>query len=158
MQGADRCAIGWRVWLPALTVLAAAEVAAEGDAMRWLKVRRGAQLWRLETLRRADGRAISLGTHYFPAADLPNFPAAVAAAGSITRALGRLGIENYRRACTRVIARPASASEAQQLEISAGRPLLITESLNVAPDGRAIEFGVARFVADRVQLVMDNEP
>jgi len=142
---------------PALTILGAAEIAAEDDAMRWLKLRRGAPLWRIETLGRADGRAISLGTHYFPVADLPGFPAVVAASGSITRALARCGVENYSRARTRVTARPATAGEAQQLGITAGRPLLITESLNVDPRGRAIEFGIARFVADRVQLVVDSE-
>jgi GntR family phosphonate transport system transcriptional regulator len=142
---------------PALAILGANEIAAEGDAMRWLGLRRGTRLWRIETLGQADGRAISVGTHYFPAAGLPDFPSAVAALRSITRALARSGIENYRRARTRVTARPATPSEAQQLGITVGRPLLITESLNVDPHGRAIEFGVARFVADRVQLVVDSE-
>lgn len=142
---------------PALAILAAAEIAAEGDAARWLKLRRGARVWQIETLGQADGRAISLGTHYFPAAELPDFPSVVGRTGSISRALAHFGFANYRRARTGITARPASAGEARRLGIAAGRPLLVTESVNVDSTSRAIEFGVARFPADRVQLVVNSE-
>ena len=35
-------------------------------------------------------------------------------------------------------------------------PVLVTESVNVDTDGRAIEFGTACFAADRVQLVLNT--
>jgi GntR family transcriptional regulator, phosphonate transport system regulatory protein len=142
---------------PSLTILSARETPADGDMARWLRLRIGARVFILETRGDADGRTISLGRHCFPASRVPGFLEIVQEMRSISRALGRLGIANYRRARTRIMARPATVAEAQQLGIAPSRPLLVTESLNVDPRGRAIEYGTARFAADRAQLVVDTD-
>ena len=37
-----------------------------------------------------------------------------------------------------------------------GRPVLVTESLNVDPDGVPIEYGVTRLAADFVTLIVEH--
>lgn len=118
-----------------------------------LAIPEGDPVERLELLGKSDGRKVSLATHYFPAALFAGFGEAYASAGTVTAALRSFGVEDYTRRSTRVIARPADTREQNLLELPRHRPVLITESVNVDSAGRIIEYGVARFAADRVQLV-----
>lgn len=110
----------------------------------------------LETLSEADGRPISIGTHYFP---LPRFEALAALyeeTGSITKALAQLGVKDYTRTKTRVMARLPEGDEAELLKQPRNRPVLVTEALNVDGDSKPIEYGIARFASDRVQIVVET--
>ena len=42
------------------------------------------------------------------------------------------------------------------LKIEPGSPLIATESVNTDPDGRPIQYSLARFAADRVQIVVQS--
>ena len=75
------------------------------------------------------------------------------AGGTITGSLERFGVDDYTRRSTRVIARPPEQDERVLLELAAQRPVLVTESVNVDEQGVPIEFGIACFAADRVQLL-----
>lgn len=141
---------------PSQEFLRSYEAPATADDARWLKLRPGAPLLVLETLGRADGRAISYGRHAFPLERLPGIGAALDETGSISRALGRLGRGDYRRLKTRITARAATAEEARMLRLGPDRSLLITESVNVDSAGARIEYGIARFAAERVQLVVET--
>src|SRR5947209_5823143 len=59
------------------------------------------------------------------------------------------------RAATRVTAALADAIDAARLDIAPGRPLLVVESIDVAPDGTPIVTSTARFAADRVELMVE---
>jgi GntR family phosphonate transport system transcriptional regulator len=142
---------------PAHALLDARELPADREVARWLKLRQGSPVYAVETLGEADGRPISLGLHYFPAQRVPDLLAYLQEKPSISRALARAGVENYRRARTRITARPPTELESQRLRMPASRPLLVTESLNVDAANLPIEYGIARFAADRVQLVVESE-
>jgi GntR family transcriptional regulator, phosphonate transport system regulatory protein len=103
----------------------------------------------------ADGQPVVVGAHYLPGDRFPGFMDAYAATGSITDAFARYGIEDYFRKSTRVTARLPDAEEMRVLNLPRSRPVLVTESINVDPDGRTIEYGIARFAADRVHLVFE---
>jgi GntR family phosphonate transport system transcriptional regulator len=45
--------------------------------------------------------------------------------------------------------------ERERLEMPRTVPLIVAESLNVDHDGRPLEHGVARFAANRVQIVFE---
>jgi GntR family phosphonate transport system transcriptional regulator len=62
---------------------------------------------------------------------------------------------DYRRKWTRVTARMPSGREADMLQQPRTRPVLVSESVNVDPDGRLIEFGLTRFNSDWVQIVLE---
>jgi GntR family phosphonate transport system transcriptional regulator len=120
-----------------------------------LGVRAGARVIRMERLGLADGRPVSLGSHHFPAARFPGLREALAEAATITEALARAGVSDYRRRVTRVSARMPSPSEAELLRTPRNRPLLVTENVNVDQNGAIIEFGVARYPTPRVQIVFE---
>ncbi|MEP3045481.1 MAG: phosphonate metabolism transcriptional regulator PhnF [Roseibium sp.] len=122
-----------------------------------LAVPLGTSLIRLETLRVADGVPMMVGTGWLEQARVPNFVADYAESGSITEALKRAGISDYRRKETRITAELVEARDAQQLGLALGEPVLILESVDLDLDGTPIQYIRARGAADRMQLVVDGE-
>ncbi|MEP5607432.1 MAG: UTRA domain-containing protein, partial [Marinobacter alexandrii] len=110
-----------------------------------------------ETLRVADGVPMMVGTGWLEQARVPNFVADYAESGSITEALKRAGISDYRRKETRITAELVEARDAQQLGLALGEPVLILESVDLDLDGTPIQYIRARGAADRMQLVVDGE-
>lgn len=141
---------------PGHHTLALGPAEADRAVARALKVKPGAAVIRWEGIGLADGRPVSCSVHHFPADRLPGFAEALAATRSVTAALARVGVADYRRRSTRVIGRLPSPQEATQLRLAPARPVLVTESINVDAEGMPVDFGVAVFVADRVQLVLDT--
>ena len=120
-----------------------------------LKLPPGAPVLRLETVRSADGAPISAATAWFP---LPRFAGLDArlAEGTLSDALATFGAADYRRAGTRIGARPATAAEAGRLEIAPGRVVLVVESVNVDGTGEPIQATTSLFAADRVEIVVES--
>lgn len=140
---------------PASRLLRADEVPAPLDVARELGLRAGAPVLLLERLNLVDGRPTNVGQHYFPLRRVPGFVAHYREHQSITRALQACGIADYTRRSTRVIARMPSVAEARLLQQPRNRAVLVTESLNVDPDGRPLEYGLGVFAGDRVQLTFE---
>ena len=110
----------------------------------------------IESLGLADGVPVSLGSNHFPHRRFPDLIAAYReSGGSITWALRRLGVEDYTRRLSRVIARLPTAAEAEALRQPRAQPVLVTESVDVDAEGRPIRYGIARFAGERVQLVVE---
>lgn len=126
---------------------------AERDIASALDIEPGAPVWRVERLGSAEDRPISIASHYFSRRAFPRLEAAFQDETSITRVLEKYGVPNYERRETRILARPATAEEMRHLELARGRPVLVTEGVNIDPTGRPVEYSVARFAADRVQLL-----
>ncbi len=131
----------------------------EADALiaTQLDVPIGTMLIRLETLRVADGVPIIVGTSWFEQSLVPNFVADYAESGSITSALKKAGIDDYRRKETRITAELVEAKDARQLGVALGQPVLVVESVNLDMTGKAIQYTRARVAADRIQLVVSGE-
>ena len=66
-----------------------------------------------------------------------------------------MGVADYVRASTRVSARLPTAVEADLLQADRGRPLLVSENVNVDGTGGIVEFGIARYPSARVQIVFE---
>lgn len=139
--------------IPAGRILETSKEPAPHDVQATLKLSAKSHVWRVERLGLVDGEPFSLATHYFSAARFPHLGAAFAATHSITEALRQNGLADYERHETRIYARPPTQEEVRHLMLPRGRPVLITESLNVDADTQPTEFGIARFAADRVQIV-----
>ncbi len=131
------------------------EMPADATVAAALGLRVGARVIRLERLGLADGRPVSLGSHHFPAGRLPGLLAALRELPTITEALERASVSDYRRQVTRVTARLPLAQEAELLAMPRNRPVLVTENINVDRDGAVVEFGVARYPTPRVQIVFE---
>jgi GntR family phosphonate transport system transcriptional regulator len=140
---------------PGGKLLAAATVPADKAIAERLAIRVGAEVQRLDSLRTADGVPINLSHQHFPAARFPGLAEAVERHGAITPALAEYGVGDYTRRETRLSARPASRREARLLQLAEGAPVLVSENLNVDPEGRPIEVSQTLYAADRVQLTVE---
>jgi GntR family transcriptional regulator, phosphonate transport system regulatory protein len=138
-------------------LLFAERIRAEARIAEHLGLRAGAPLWRLELLGKSGERPISIGSHYFSARRFPDLPEAFARCGTISRTLAALGVPDYTRRWTRITAVLPEAGDAERLGQPRTRPVLRTDALNVDPAGAPVEFGRARFAADRVQLLVGED-
>ena len=136
-------------------LLEAGELAADRRLARMLSIDEGAPLICLDLMREVDGQPISLSTHYFPASRFAGIADAFRQSLSITEALKSCGIADYLRRQTRITARLPEPSEIRLLGMSRARPVLVTEGVNVDLQHIPIEYGIARFAADRVHLVVE---
>lgn len=141
---------------PGSTFLRAAEMPAPTRVARALGIRAGRPVLQLETLSHADGRPLCLGSNYFPKARFDGIIEDYRRLGSITKALACRGIDDYFRKVTRITAQMPEAGDARLLQQPRNQPVLVTESIDVDATGTPIGFGVARFAAARIQLVVEN--
>lgn len=137
-------------------MLRIAEIAAEAQVARALGIRRGRPVVLAERLGLANGRPVVIGSHYFAAQRFPGIQAMLAEDPSITAALARSGVPDYRRQVTRVTARMPTPEEASLLQQSRARPVLVTEAVNVDGAGAPVELSIARYAAARMQLVVES--
>lgn len=136
-------------------LLAGDERAADQKTATALKIEAGSPIAVIELLRLTDGYPAAIGTHIFAESRFPNILAEFARTSSITSALEALGISDYIRGRTQVTARMPGIEEARLLQVPRTKPLLVTEAINLDLNGDPIEFGIACFPADRVQLVFE---
>ncbi|MYZ48973.1 phosphonate metabolism transcriptional regulator PhnF [Propylenella binzhouense] len=122
-----------------------------------LRVEKGAELVRIETLGVADGVPISNAVSWFPAARFPRLVDAYAETGSITSALARHGVDDYWRRWTRVTARTADAAMSRRLDLAPGAAILLAEALNEDAEGVPVHYSETRFAAERIEIVIEPD-
>jgi GntR family phosphonate transport system transcriptional regulator len=137
-------------------LLSSAREIVSADLVKQLKLNPGDAVLRLDGIRKADGRAVSRSTMWFPADRFAGIDAAFAETGSITRAFSRCGVDDYVRAVTEISAVHAEPDDVVQLELTPGAIVLVTRALNTDPAGLPIQYAVTRFPADRVQFTVRN--
>jgi GntR family phosphonate transport system transcriptional regulator len=137
-------------------LLHSAEEPASADLSARLRIPEGAQVIRLETLRKADRRPVSRSTTWFPADRFGGIKEAYAKTGSITVAFRMLGLSDYLRVSTEVTATHADGADLTDLQLSPGAIILVARALNTDPDGVPVQYAVTRFPADMVQFTIEN--
>lgn len=120
-------------------------------------VRAGTPILRLERLSVVNGQPTGISRHHFLAARVPGFAEVYGHSGSITATLRELGILDYVRVRTSIHARAPTAEECAMLEMPHHVPILTTQAINHDADGQILEYGEARFAADRVDFVILSE-
>ena len=110
----------------------------------------------LEVLYEADGQPLAVTASYFPAARFPNMIPAFAETRSISSALAQHGVGDYVRLRSRITARMPDPEDAERLQQSRNRPVLVVESVNTDSEGAPIQYSVARWASDRVQLIFET--
>lgn len=141
---------------PAGRLLRLAEIPADSRVAELLEIRTGRLVVLAERIAMADGRPVALGSHHFPAHRFPRIMGLLREDSSITRALAESGVPDYRRRITRITARMPTAEEAEALQQSRSRPVLVTEAINVDADGKPVDATVTRYAAGRAQLVVES--
>jgi len=107
-----------------------------------------------EGLSLADEQPIALFRSVFPALRFPALLKDLEETQSVSQALTRSGIPDFTRASTRLNAKLATATQAVQLRISEGAPILRSIGINVDGGGVPIEYGRTWFSGDRVTLTL----
>jgi GntR family phosphonate transport system transcriptional regulator len=141
---------------PGGRLLRVVEMPAEAALAEQLGIRRGRLVVVVDRLGLADGRPVVLGTHHFPAARFGRLPGLLAENPSITAALAACGVPDYRRQVTRLTARLPTPEEAEALQQSRSRPVLVADAVNVDPAGVVVDVTHARYASGRVQLVVES--
>lgn len=137
-------------------LLSSTREVATSELIGRLQLSPGDEVLRLDGVRKADGRAVSRSTMWFPAERFAGIDKAFAETGSITRALSACGVDDYLRDVTEISAVHAEPDDVVHLELTPGAIVLVTRALNKDPQGLPIQFAVTRFPADRVQFTIRN--
>lgn len=137
-------------------LIEASEESAGRELARELGLKSGAPLVRIEALRLADRTPICIGTHWFSAERFPEAARIYAGTGSMTKLLAHYGVRDYRRATTRITAGIVDGTDASRLGLALGRPILVVDSTDVDTEERPIMTKRVRFVAERVEFLVEN--
>lgn len=129
---------------------------ARADIARGLSIEPGASVLRLELLRKADHRPVSISTSWFPLPRFDGIAEAYRASGSITRAFADCGLEDYVRRETEISALHAEQEDVAELQLSPGAIVLVTKAINTDLAGQPVQYSITRFPADHVQLVVSG--
>jgi GntR family phosphonate transport system transcriptional regulator len=142
---------------PAHRLIAAETTTVSGSIAADLELPDGAAVMRIETLSIADRSPMSYGIHEFPLPRFTRIEEAYRRLGSITGALRDLGVPDYTRRVTRLLARLPSKREALHLDQSNNRPVLQAEAVNVDSGGRPTHHTLSVFAGDRVQMIVPGD-
>ncbi len=138
------------------TLVSAETIAATPETARALAVADGSPVLEILSVHSADGTPVSTSVSWYPLPRFKGLDKAFAGTRSITRALAKYGVDDYRRAQTRIGARHANPQEAARLDLVPGRIVLVIDSVNVDSDGVPIQVARALFAADRVELKIET--
>ena len=142
--------------LPGARIVAAERMRATAPIAEALGLRAGATVAMIRRIGHAAGRVVALADHFFSLRRFPQIVEAIEATQSVSGALTHLGVPDFVRRTTRITCRMPDRQEAELLQQHRNRPILVTEGINVDPDGAPVEYGRARFAGDRVQLVVES--
>jgi GntR family phosphonate transport system transcriptional regulator len=141
---------------PEKRMLALDERAATVGEAQALQIKAGDPVCAYNGLSLADGQSIAVFESLFPLVHLVGITNALRDTSSVTKALGIVGVGDYTRASTRLTAVRATATQAIHLQVAEGDPLLRSSGVNVAGQGRPVEYGRTWFVGDRVTLTLET--
>ncbi|WP_432720828.1 phosphonate metabolism transcriptional regulator PhnF [Jeongeupia wiesaeckerbachi] len=117
----------------------------------------GTTVLQVDALDVVDDRVIGVCTQYFPLPRFAGLDAHYATTGRITDALPAFGVTDFSRTLSRVTARLPRPETAQLLAQPKTQPILYVENVYADGDGVPIEYGITRFAADAVQLLIEPE-
>jgi GntR family phosphonate transport system transcriptional regulator len=130
---------------------------ANGEEASALSLSAGASVHVVEGTSLADRLPIGLFRSVFPAERFPDMARLMREQSSVTAALLASGVGDYTRRWTRITAKLATATQAVLLQVKPSTPILRSVSLNVDPNGLAVEFGKTWFAGERLSLMVTSE-
>ncbi|UXI67148.1 phosphonate metabolism transcriptional regulator PhnF [Tahibacter amnicola] len=118
---------------------------------------RGERAWLVESRSTREGHLVEYTEAWLPAPRFGDLDVIYLRTASITRTLAAFGVTTWSRQFTRVSACLPATPIARLLDQSPLRPVLQLESLTVDADGLPVQYGLTRFVGDRIQVVVTGE-
>ncbi len=138
-------------------LLKAVEISAQEAIAKPLEISPGEPVAWIERLMFANSHPICMASSYFPLRYFPNFLAHEARMWSLSRLLREVyGCDHLRRQ-TSITARLIDVNDDQLLRLQPSDIILVLKSINVDQNGRVIEYGIARFPGDQIEVIFKNE-
>ena len=119
-----------------------------------LGLKLGTKVVRTESMSVADGVPISRSTTWLPYRRFPDFAARIKEMQSTTMVFQSYEIADYSRASTRISARHADVEETRSLSLAPGAIVLVSEAVDIDPEGEALTYALTRVPAERMELVV----
>lgn len=119
-----------------------------------LGLKPGTKVVRTEGMSVADGVPISRSTTWLPYRRFPDFAARIKDMQSTTAVFQSYEIADYSRASTRISARHADVEETRSLNLAPGAIVLVSEAVDIDPEGEPLSYALTRFPAERMELVV----
>jgi GntR family phosphonate transport system transcriptional regulator len=119
-----------------------------------LGLKPGTKVVRTEGMSVADGVPISRSTTWLPYRRFPDFAARIKEMQSTTMVFQSYEIADYSRASTRISARHADVEETRSLNLAPGAIVLVSEAVDIYPEGEPLSYALTRFPAERMELVV----
>lgn len=141
--------------LPSRMALGIDEIPLSGAIAAALEMAEHAPGLCQRTLGLANGTPLTLGRLYLPKALFPHAASALALNPSATALFTAAGHADYRRAWTRISTRLPSPEEAEHLQQSRARPVLVTDALDVTAQGIPLAFNCTVWAGERVTLTVN---
>lgn len=130
---------------------------AGAELAKRLGLKTGAPLVRIDALRFAGKVPLRVGTTWMDAERFADAGKVYARYGSMTRLLAHYGIRDYRRGWTSITASIVDAADAAHLDLAIGGAVLLVDSIDTEQNGARLLTSRARFAAERVQFVVENQ-
>ncbi len=127
---------------------------ASAQVAEALGLKPGAKVVRTEGMSLADGVPISRSTTWLSYRRFPDFALRINALQSTTLVFKSYDIEDYARASTRISARHADIEETRSLILAPGAIVLVSEAVDIDPNGEPLSYALPRFPAERMELVV----
>ncbi len=127
---------------------------ASAQVAEALGLKPGAKVVRTEGMSMADGVPISRSTTWLSYRRFPDFTTRINALQSTTLVYKSYDIPDYSRASTRISARHADVEETRSLNLAPGAIVLVSEAVDIDPQGEPLSYALTRFPAERMELVV----
>lgn len=108
----------------------------------------------IESFGKVEGSRIYISSQYMPDARMPGLIDTFRRTGSLTMAYREYGVWDYFRESTRITTRLATPFEAEQLDMAPKTPVLVMSYVNVDDEGQPIEYGITRFVGEKLEVLV----
>lgn len=134
----------------AVVLRAQARPASIDEAERF-RIAPGSELFDLQRVRKMDALPVAVDRDVIPLASAPTLSTHDWTYASLYQVLASHGNRPMRSDCS-IEAHPATAEQAQQLDVPLGTPVLVAETLSYTLDGRLVDRGRIVYRGDRYRF------
>ena len=132
-------------------------VAANHEVCTLLEIAPGSEVLKIDALDYVKEQIVGVCTEYLPLPRFAAFSHLLARYGVMSEALRMAGIKGVSRKMSRITARLPRNEVAVLLAQPKSQPVLYVESVYQDENGDVIEYGITRFAAGAVQLLVEPE-
>ncbi|QLG86841.1 phosphonate metabolism transcriptional regulator PhnF [Chitinibacter bivalviorum] len=132
-------------------------IVANDDICNMLEIPAGSEVLKIDALDYVEEQIVGVCTEYLPLPRFAGFTERLIQNGVMSEALRAVGIQNISRKLSRITARMPRPEVAVQLAQPKSQPVLYVESVYQDEKGEVIEYGITRFAANAVQLLIEPE-